>query len=203
VLVTVNIVENKNRFEPRWKLIDGPLEIDTINGASQPEVGPAEFVARRIGLLVVFGVFLERNFGMLLPAKLHQNDVRGHPVQPGREAGFSAKCLDLAVRLEESLLSQIFGFRRVSHHPETEGIDTSAVGLIESFERRGIALLSQLNDLGQGQTVKIQLLICFQAGSVSPFAAVSPIRVRHLPRRQVRGHLKFGRAFQKIYSVFL
>ena len=83
--------------------------------------------------------------------EMHQDDIDGEPMEPGREAGLSAEGVDLAEQLQEGILGQVFGFGGIAHHAQTERIYAAAVQFIEAFERGCVTLLRESDCVRLGE----------------------------------------------------
>src|ERR1035438_7741311 len=79
-------------------------------------------------------------------------------MQPGGERRFTAKRGDLAIKLQEGLLRQVFRFRRVADHTQAKRIHPALVQTIQGCEAFGIALLGAVNRFLLGDAVSQNLL---------------------------------------------
>src|SRR6266481_3278708 len=109
VFVSLDIVEHESLLIAGRQLSDSTLEMHSIDGARQYQVGSAVF------LWQVFGLFsssalLQRSSYQRLLAQAHQYNVCRQPMQPGGERRFATECVDLAKHLQERVLGQFFGF---------------------------------------------------------------------------------------------
>src|SRR3984893_10799490 len=147
MVISINVVQNEHLFVPIGQLIDSSLQIDSVNQATQPEVRPTHLQKWFGVFLFWFGCLVERYFGILLLPKSHKHDVDGQSVQPSGKARVTAKSLNLAERLQECLLGQVFSFGWVVHHTQAEMVYSPTVQLMKVPERSGVALLCQLNGL--------------------------------------------------------
>ena len=74
-------------------------------------------------------------------AEAHEDDVCGQAMQPRGEGGFAAEGVDFAEELEESFLSEIFGFAWIAKHAEAKAVDAAGVLAVEIFESGGVTAL--------------------------------------------------------------
>src|SRR5579859_6929052 len=126
VLVTLNVVQNKDGAIPWRKLLDGTLEIDTIDGPTEPQIRSSHILARPAAVLIGLGGFLQGGDRKSLFPEAHEHDVDGHAMQPGGKGRLAAKGGNLAEQLQKSLLHQVFRVGRIADHAQAEGIDPAA-----------------------------------------------------------------------------
>src|SRR6185369_16015168 len=81
------------------------------NRDSGQHVSSADYVFRQ------FAVFSQLLFSAVIFAKVHENAVDRHAVQPGRECAITPKGIQLAKYQDKDLLSEIFRFLRIPSHP--------------------------------------------------------------------------------------
>src|SRR5208282_2835425 len=101
-------------------------------------------------------------------------------MQPGGEGRFATKGIDLAEQPQEDILRQTFRLRWVSHHTKAQGVNLSAVQPIDSFERVGIALLSESHDIGVRQLSRFGLSWCAHGIVLRIFACSFSIAARRV-----------------------
>jgi hypothetical protein len=130
MVVTFNVVQNEHLLVPIRQLIDSLLQIQAVYQATEPEVRPTHLHKWLGGFLFGFGSFIQRYFSMFLPTESHEHDVHGQSVQPCGKAGFTPKSLDLAERLQEGFLHQVFSFGWVIHHAQAQTVYSPVVQLI-------------------------------------------------------------------------
>jgi hypothetical protein len=58
--------------------------------------------------------------------------------------------VNLTQQQDEGLLGQVFGFKGVSQHAQTDAVDKPRVQPIDELESRGIAMVGQPNGFSQG-----------------------------------------------------
>ena len=125
------------------QLADGTIEIEAVDGHEHRIVTAGKF-ARIVAIVAratrVAGGSLQ---GFSL-AKMHQDGVHGHPMQPGGKTGIAAEGPDLSKKPQEYLLCEILGFAGVFQHAQTDAEHSLAVNLVKVFESRGIAILGPL-----------------------------------------------------------
>jgi len=71
---------------------------------------------------------------ILVPAKVRQNDVGDHPVQPGLECGSSLKGGKLVAEGEKNLLGQVFGGGHVASEAQTAAVDKISILCIKNAQ---------------------------------------------------------------------
>ena len=76
-------------------------------------------------------------------------------MQPGRKRRLAAKRRNLAKQLQERFLSQVFGFRRICRHPQTQRIHAAFMQAVQKLKSFCIALLGSLNRLCFGKPVAL------------------------------------------------
>ena len=79
---------------------------------------------------------------------MHEHHIDAEPMQPSRKCRFSPESPDLAIKLQESFLREIFRFGRIRGHPQTERIDPPLVPIIEGLEGFFIPLPGSFDGLG-------------------------------------------------------
>ena len=105
MFVAFDIMQNENVSVTGRKLGDRVCECDLVNDRHFLHVPRAENDLD--GRFTVFG----RSFKLYAAfAKMHQNLVDRQPVQPRSKSRVAAKAVDLAVKLKENFLCQIFRF---------------------------------------------------------------------------------------------
>src|ERR1700760_1231001 len=72
-------------------------------------------------------------------------------MQPGGKSRVTTECPNFAVKLEESLLRQIFGLCDITNHAKTKGVNAPLVERVEVGERVVIAGLGPGKDLCIGR----------------------------------------------------
>ena len=111
--------------------------------SAEPQIRSAEISPRSAGIFVRLGKLLQRAFVAGLLPQLHQHDVDGQTMQPGRKRRLAPESGNLAEKLEERFLRQILCFGGIAHHPQTERIDPPVVQSVEAFKSRRVALLGE------------------------------------------------------------
>src|SRR5207253_5575263 len=66
-------------------------------------------------------------------------------MQPGGKGRLAPKSANFAEELKKGFLHQVFRVRRIIHHPETQGVNATAVHLIEKLKCGGATRLGQPN----------------------------------------------------------
>ena len=147
VLVTLYVVEHKNRPIAGRQFPDGALKIDAIHGTAQPQVGSANVSSRPPGVFIRLGCFLERSNRQRLLAQAHQHNVDGHAMKPGRKRRFAPEGGHLAKKLKKSFLHQIFRIGGIADHPQAESVDATAMEFVEELKSSRITILRQPNSI--------------------------------------------------------
>src|SRR5205085_11082429 len=75
-------------------------------------------------------------------SEMHQDLVDRHPVQPCGERRITAKAADLAIKLDENILRQIFGLGRVLQHPQADRVNAAMMPPVDLLESGHIAVRS-------------------------------------------------------------
>ena len=97
MLVTFNVVKDKNEPVTSRQIGDGAFKGQPVDGAAQGQVGSAPKL--RPGLSSGTGSIASSSEIRLRPllAQLHQHHVDRQPMQPGGEGGVAAESCNLAV----------------------------------------------------------------------------------------------------------
>src|SRR5437868_12034735 len=128
MLVTLHIVEYKYAAIARGQPVNSILQLQAVDGTGQNSILGSEVFLLR--LLLGFVGLVERDQLQSLFAEAHQDNIDGHPVQPGREGGFPAEGADLTEQLQESFLSQILGLSRIGRHTQTQGVNAPPMQVV-------------------------------------------------------------------------
>jgi hypothetical protein len=148
MLVTLDIVQNENRPVARRQLFHRALQINPVNRSAQAQIRGANIFPGATGVLIGLRGFFQRSHRERLLSQAHQDNVNGHPVQPGRESRFAAERADFAEQLQERFLHQIFRVRWVIYHAQAKGVDAAAVESIQKLKSLRISGLCQTNGFG-------------------------------------------------------
>jgi hypothetical protein len=76
---------------------------------------------------------------------MHEDYVHSQSMQPSGKRGLAAESCNLAIELEKSFLGEILGLSRIAGHTKTEGVNTSFVKAVESFEACTVACLGAID----------------------------------------------------------
>ena len=163
VFVTLDIMQHKDDAVSRRQTLDGPPQVDPIDGSGQDIVTGTDVPPGTIFVLRLQGL-LQRNFREPFLAQVHEHYVHRQAMQPGGERRFTAKRGDLAIKLQEGLLRQVFRFRRVADHAQAKRIHPALVQTIQGCEALGIAQLGAVNRFLLGDAVSQNLLSGRQIG---------------------------------------
>src|SRR6266496_709172 len=77
-------------------------------------------------------------------AEMHEHLIDGETVKPGSKGRFAPKTPDFSKELNEDLLSEIFSLRHISCHPQTKGINSTIMTLVELLKSAHVSLGSSL-----------------------------------------------------------
>jgi len=146
VLVPFNIVQNEDEAVTGGQVGDGALESEAINGSAEGEVWRAEASSWSVGLSGLHGL-IERGELKAFFAEVHEDDVDGESMEPGGEGRIAAEGCDLAVKLQEGFLGEVFSLSDVVDHAEAEGIDAALVLGVELRECLMVTGLSAGEDI--------------------------------------------------------
>jgi hypothetical protein len=94
------------------------LQPESINGPLQDYILRSKIFLGRI--FVGLGVLIEGNDLQTLLAQLHQHDIHGHAMQPGREGRFTAEAGNFSKQLHEGFLGEVFSLGRIGGHAQTQ-----------------------------------------------------------------------------------
>jgi hypothetical protein len=73
---------------------------------------------------------------------VHQNDIDGHAVEPGRELRLTAEIFEAPMNLEEDFLDDVFELGARAHHPKHQAAYLGAVSKEELSESLAIPTLA-------------------------------------------------------------
>lgn len=129
VLKTFDIVQHENGAVPARQFLDRFVKRQTIHVMRS--------LCDRLDnvLQVTNFTFFGRLFVLHAAfAEVHQDMIDRHPMQPGRKGRFAAKTADLAEKLNEDFLCQIFRLGRVGQHAQAQTVDAPVMALVKRFE---------------------------------------------------------------------
>ena len=98
MLITLDVMKDKNQPVPCGELADGAFECQPVNSPRQGRVGRAKASS---GAFISSGFhgFIQRDQGQALSTQMHEHHVDCEPVQPGRKGRVAAKGGNFAVQL--------------------------------------------------------------------------------------------------------
>ena len=79
-------------------------------------------------------------------------------MQPGRERRLTAEGRNFAIKLQEGLLCQVFGFRSIPDHAQAKRIHPPLVQTVQGLEALSIAQLGAIDRLLLGDAVSQNFL---------------------------------------------
>ena len=126
MLVSLHVVQDEHLLVAFRKLIDGPVEIQVVQHAAEPQVRCAE-LHRNLGLFLGLEHGIERFLHVPLLANSHEHHIHRQPMEPSGEARLSAEGVNLAEHLHEGFLGEVFGFGRIAGHAQAQTIYAPAV----------------------------------------------------------------------------
>ena len=158
VLVTVHIMKKEHGLVALRQLREGGVKIDAVEEADEALVGSTDFKGGPLFFIIGPNHVIQRDCDGPFFSEAHEDDIGGEAVQPGRKRRFTAKGVDLAKELQESFLSQVLRFLRVTNHAKTESVDAAAVHLVDGFKRCRITLLSQADGFFERSGIRLERL---------------------------------------------
>src|SRR5579859_362555 len=155
VFVALHVVQDEHGPVAWRELFNGALQVHAIDGSGKPQIGGADIPL----VAAVFGVgfrgLFERIGGERFLSQTHENHVDGHAMQPGGKGRFTAKGANLAEKLKESLLHQIFRIGGIPNHSQTQSVNPAPMELVKEFKSRSIPRLSQTDSLCFGPRYRL------------------------------------------------
>ena len=122
MFVALNVMQDKDSFKSRRKLINGSLQVDPIDGSHQLGIDSAPFHFVRIpGDRIRPRELLHGGFpaptGLL---KSQQDHVDREPAQPRVKRRFTAEGIEFLEHSEERFLREVFCIVWVARHAKTQ-----------------------------------------------------------------------------------
>src|SRR6266550_7078472 len=147
VLVALDVMKHKDRPVARWQLFNRALQIDAVHGTAQAQIRRADIFPGAARFIVGIRRFFERGHRERLFAQPHQHHIDRHPVQPGRKGRLSTEGPNLTEELQKSFLHQVFRIGWIIDHAQAQGIDATAMQVVQKFKSRSIPGLGQADGL--------------------------------------------------------
>src|SRR4029077_9059421 len=72
-------------------------------------------------------------------AEVHEHLIDRQAMEPGRKCRIAAKTADLAEKLDENLLREIFCFGLAAGHAKRKTVGPAVIALVDHFERSQVA----------------------------------------------------------------
>jgi len=160
VFVSFNIVKGKDRAVSGRQLSNRFIQGYAIHNRHRIRVfGALNYLYRRFA--VIRGLLhLDAAF-----AKVHQDLIDGQPVQPGGKGRLPTKATNFSKELDEDFLCEVFCFRDVAGHSQTQRINPAIMSLVKLLEGHHVALSRLLSE----SVIRFLLRLGFGCGHVFVF----------------------------------
>jgi len=183
VFVSFNIVKGKDRAVSGRQLSNRFIQGYAIHDRHRIRVfGALNYLYGRFA--VIRGLLhLDAAF-----AKMHQDLIDGQPVQPGGKGRFPTKASNFSKELDEDFLCEVFCFRDVAGHSQTQRINPAIMSLVKLLEGHHVALSRFLSE----SVIRFLVRLGFGCGHVFVFG-----QARRFPFFAPTRHVFTKSAFSK------